>query len=78
MKNTVYNSLVGVIPKEGLAWAHPPIILLLHSKQKVSQSESISWSKLVTMHQKEILVITAQVINFVKFLCKSVDQLHDW
>ena len=41
----------------------------LHSKQKVGQSKSKGWSQLVTVHQWDILVITAQATNFVKFLC---------
>ncbi len=36
----------------------------LKTKLKVGQSESKGWPQLVTMHQQEKLVITAQATNF--------------
>ncbi len=53
--------------------------VLVHAKQKVSQSESKGWSpqwsQPVTMHQEETLVITAHDHHHVTNFVKSVDQL---
>ncbi len=45
--------------------------------KKIGQSESKGWSQLVTMHQKEMLVITAQVTNFVK-LTNIFNTIGNW